>query len=266
MKKYRISHMTWKEVEEAKADKPVILIPNASMEEHGPQTPMGDYRATEIVANRIAEKTNCLVAPTLPFGYSDVYRGFPGCISLEASTVEAVLYDIARSFLEHDFDHLVFLCGHNGNMSIIEHVARKICRQWEIRPATLELWRLFSTNYFEEVYGQPNPPIGHGGDPMTSISLYLYPIDVRLDLIEKNGYKKFQGLDIKGFSAINVNDVQGHIYVDMKDISDNGVLGDATIASKEVGQKLIQRVVDIGIEFVNIFEQVNTSTTDVYQK
>ena len=259
MKKVQLSSMTYKEAEEVFSKNPVVLLPNGSIEEHGPQTPMGDYRLTEYASDQIAKKTNSVVAPILPYGYSDVYRQFPGCISLSPDTMQAVLYDLAKSFLEHGLDHLVFVCGHNGNMPLIEQVARKIREDWNVRVGCLEPLRLFSIDFLKKVYDLPNPPIGHGSDPLTSIALHLYPEDVRLDLIEEGNEREFQGRKMKGLTGVPLNDnVVGHVYTDMKEITPNGVIGDAKIASKEAGEKIITHIIDRGVEFIEIFKEIET--------
>ncbi len=257
MKKVRLSSMTCKEVAEKFAENPVVLIPNASIEEHGPQTPMGDYRLTDIVSEKIAERTDSVVVPILPYGYSDVYRGFPGCISLDPETLRAVLNDIARSLLEHGLTRLVFVCGHNGNMPIIEQVARDIRHEWGIRVGCIEPLRLFSPQFLAEVYDMPNPPIGHGSDPLTSIALHLYPEDVRLDLAEAGNPREFEGLSLQGLTGVPLGDVVGHIYCDMKEVTPNGVLGDVSIASAEAGKKIIDNIIEKGVEFVEIFKTID---------
>ena len=70
MKKVNLERMSWKEAKEAFQLNPVVMIPMGSMEEHGPHSPMGDYRIATIAAARIAEKTEALVTPVIPFGYS----------------------------------------------------------------------------------------------------------------------------------------------------------------------------------------------------
>lgn len=258
MSKLHLARMTWKEAEEAYARNPVVLLPNASIEEHGPQTPTGDFRALEIVAERIAQNTGSIVGPMLPCGYSEVHRRFPGCVTLAPTTVEAILYDMAQSFLDHGLDHLLFLCGHNGNMPLINHVARRIRRESGIVAAALEPWRLFSPAFLKKVYGLDSPPIGHGSDPMTSLALHLYPEDVRMDLVDEGHTGEFQGLPVKGMSQIPVGDVAGHIYLDMRDLAENGVLGNTSIASADVGRQLIERVVEVGSRFVELFQEIDT--------
>lgn len=258
MAKVRLASMTWKEAEEAYASNPVILIPSASIEQHGPQTPVGDFRLSEWIGDRVAERTGSIVAPILPYGYSEVFRRFPGTVTLEASTVHAVMYDVVVSFLEHGLDHLVFLCGHNGNMPILDHVARRVRREFGIRLGCFEPFRLFSPATLAEAYGRQGVTTAHGSDPITSFNMYLYPDDVRLDLVEREDLNNYEEMTVRGSTQVALGDVAGHIYFDTKDLAPNGVMGDVSIFDAAAGGKVLNHVVDKGVEFVEIFRSHNT--------
>lgn len=250
--------MTWKEAEEAYARNPVILIPSASIEQHGPQTPVGDFRIGEWVGDQVAERTGAIVAPMLPYGYSEVFRRFPGTVTLEASTVHAVMYDVVVSFVERGLDHIVFLCGHNGNMPILDHVARRIRREYGIRLGCFEPFRLFSPATMAEAYGRQGVATAHGSDPITSFNLFLFPDDVRLDLIEEEQLTTYENMTVKGSTQVSLGDVAGHIYFDTLDLAPNGVMGDVSVFNAEAGGKLLQHIVDKGVEFVTLFKEHDT--------
>jgi creatinine amidohydrolase len=256
--KTRLAAMTWKEAEEAFKENPVIIVPNASIEQHGPQTPVGDFRVGEVVADRIAERTGAIVAPMLAYGYSEVFRRFPGTVTLRPSTVHDVMYDVVSCFLDQGLDHVMFLCCHNGNMAILDHVAREIRRERGVVLGCLEPWRLFSSDFFADVYQQPNPRHGHGSEPFTSLSLHLFPDDVRMDLAEAENRADFGNLPLRGVNQIQIGDVTGQIYFDYLDVVPNGVLGDVNLGSSETGAKLLDRVVELGAEYVELFRGIET--------
>lgn len=258
MAKFRLASMTWKEAEEAYAANPVILIPSASIEQHGPQTPVGDFRIGEWVGDQIAERTGSIVAPMLPYGYSEVFRRFPGTVTLQSTTVQAVMYDVVTSFLEHGLDHLVFLCGHNGNMPVLDQVARRVRIEHGIRMGCIEPFRLFSNATMAEAYGKQGVGIGHGSDPITSFNMHLFPDDVRLDLTEPENVTTYEGLTARGTTQVALGDVAGHIYFDTKDIAPNGVLGDVSIFDAEAGGRLLSHIVEKGVEFINLFKAHDT--------
>lgn len=264
--KTQLAAMTWKEAEEAFKENPVIIVPNASIEQHGPQTPVGDYRVGEIVADRIAAETGAIVAPMLPFGYSEAFRRYPGTVTLRAESISNVMYDVVENFLDNGLDHVMFLCCHHGNMPILEQVAHRIRRERGIVLGCLEPWRLFSPAFMSEVFDQPNPRHGHGTEPFASMSLHLFPDDVRTDLAEPENrinpstlLKADSGdVPLRGINQIQIGDVTGHLYLDYLDVVPNGVMGDITLASAEAGEKLVNRAVEMGVEYVQVFEGIET--------
>ena len=95
------SQLTWVEFAERMKENPVILLPFGSQEEQGPQAPMGDYMLTDAIVARVAERTDAIAAPIIPFGYADYFRPIPGGIQLSAETFRALFEDICANFLDH---------------------------------------------------------------------------------------------------------------------------------------------------------------------
>jgi creatinine amidohydrolase len=152
----------------------------------------------------------------------------------------------------------MFLCGHNGNMPILEHVARRIRHERGIRLACLEPYRLFSPATVAAAYGREGVVTGHGADPITSFWLHLFPEAVRLDLVEPEARVAFPGVPLRGPAQVALGDVAGHIYFDYREVAPNGVTGDVSVFSAEAGGRLLDHVVARGIEFVNIFKGHDT--------
>lgn len=257
-KKCEMYRMTWKEIEMEVKNDPVVIIPLGSTEQQGPHTPTGDYRAATAVALKVAKETNSLVVPTIPFGYSEYFRNFPGTISLSAETLLSVLLDSVRSILSGGFQHIVFFNGHAGNTPIIDRAARIIRREERITISSLNLWELITPDMRKEIYNGENTT-GHGGEPMTSLFLYLEPNDMRMDLLKNlNINYNWQNLKIKGLNKAEVNDVEGYIYFNMEDISSDGVFLFIESASAERGKKIFEIVVERASRFVSGFKETQT--------
>lgn len=253
-RKVTLSSLTWVEAREAFTGTPPILLPLGSIEQHGPQTPVGDYRYMTEVARRMAEAsdTGALVLPTIPWGYSEYFRNFPGCITLAPETLKALLNDMLGSLIPHGLTKFVFVCGHRGNMPIIEQVARDLMRTHGIRPATVEPITWLDRAFLAECYGMQEFSIGHGSDPMSSIALHLFPNDTRPDLIQAGQTDPaFAGAPYQGMSSTVVNGVPVTLYVDTEELAANGVLGDPSVASREVGRRCVERMVDYGVKFLD---------------
>src|SRR5271154_3645962 len=82
-----LPHMSWPEVQDLLTRSDIVILPVASIEEHGPQGPLGtDYLAGVEKAKLIAQRTDVLVAPILMPGVSPYHMEFPGTITLSHDT------------------------------------------------------------------------------------------------------------------------------------------------------------------------------------
>src|ERR1043166_958275 len=122
-----LPHMTWPEVQELLTRTDMVIIPVASLEEHGPQTPIGtDYLNGVETAKLIAQKTDVLVAPVLLPGISPYHMEFPGTITISHDTVQRVYFEAAQSLIRHGFRRFLILNSHGGNQVVSRYVADRI--------------------------------------------------------------------------------------------------------------------------------------------
>lgn len=260
MTKHAIHLMTWQEAKEAYAKDPVVLIPMGSMEEHGPQSITGDFLAAEKIAKAVAEKTGALYIPVIPFGCSEYFRSFPGTISLSQQTVRSLIEDVAISLIEHNISKIFFVNGHAGNAAAIEEIGRKIRREHNIQIASIDLWQTVTPSLKQEVYKtDETDPSGHGGEPLTSVMLNLYPEQMRMDLLpEWNQNSHWGEFEMKFISKVAVKDVQASVFFNMEEISPLGIMGDPRNASAERGEKIVRHVEGIVEEIIAKLKNTNT--------
>lgn len=122
-----LPHMTWPEVQDLLNRTDMVLIPVGSLEEHGPQAPIGtDYFTGVERAKLIAQKTDLLVAPILLPGISPYHMEFPGTIALSHETLQRVYFEAATSLIHHGFRRILFLNSHMGNQYTTAFVADRI--------------------------------------------------------------------------------------------------------------------------------------------
>ena len=109
----------------------IILVPIGSLEQHGAHLPLGTDTITALeVSRRAAAKADVPYTPPLWAGYSpqhlrDTESGV-GTVTLRASTLNEVLYDVARSLIHHGWNKLVFVNGHGSNTKVIDPLLRRI--------------------------------------------------------------------------------------------------------------------------------------------
>ena len=111
--------------------KTIVMIPIASLEQHGPHLPLStDTIQAEEVARRAGERAKVLYTPCVWMGYSPQHMYGPGegtgTITIRPQVLLDLYYDIARSLIHHGFDRLVFVNNHGSNTKIIDPLLRKI--------------------------------------------------------------------------------------------------------------------------------------------
>jgi creatinine amidohydrolase len=258
MSKSELCSLTWLEAAEAFKQNPVILIPMASIEQHGPATPVGDYRYTTEISRQVAEATGAISCPTIPWGYSEYFKPFPGTISIRPETLTMILEDHLDCLLRFGLDHIMFVCGHKGDLPILEQLGRKIRVEHKLRVATMEPIAWFTEDWKREVYGVDKPWTGHGTDPMQSFAMHLYPEEVRMDLLQPGNKPVWNDQTFQGTAATFTEGNIWHMYLDYNELTPNGVIGDVTLPSAEVGRRTLDRLLAIGSKVVRRFAEIDT--------
>lgn len=169
-----LPHMTWPEVRDLLTRTDMVILPIASLEQHGLQGPIGtDFLNGLERAKLIAQRTDVLVAPILFPGNSPYHMAFPGTITLPAETIQLVYVQAAQSLLAHGFKRFLILNSHAGNASISQYVVDRI--NHETAGIAVELDDAAQPFLTRSTSASPRPFDRHGGVSETSRSLYLTP-------------------------------------------------------------------------------------------
>ena len=134
-----IEQLTWMEVRDAlRAGKATVIIPTGGVEQNGPYLVTGKHnvilRATaEATARKLGDALVAPIVPFVPEGDIDPPSGsmrYPGTITVETATYEALLRDIARSMKTHGFKTIVFIGDSGGNQQGMKDVAERLNKAW----------------------------------------------------------------------------------------------------------------------------------------
>jgi creatinine amidohydrolase len=265
-RKHALRKMTFVEFRERMAEDPVILLPLGSQEEQGPQGPMGDYMLSEALAERAAAAADAIAAPTLPFGYADVFRSMPGGIQLRPDSFCGVLEDMASAFLDHGLRRLVIFNGHTGNTALIDQTVRRIRRERGVIIPSINIWKIIPDTVWRQIHGEnAQAAQGHGADPISSVYLHLHPELVRPDLVRPSTPNAIFGLKAAGLAAVTFEGVPVQMPINAKELNADGMIGgDATLSSAEAGAAIADHIVNFTARFVRHFRSCDP--TDILSK
>lgn len=237
----KLMEMNTVDFQKAMETSKTVIIPSGAFEVWGPHLPIGaDIIVAEEMANRLAEKMDWVVGPSLPVGDSIMVWG-PGTVTVQPESFKAYLEDICQSFIRHGVERFCFMNPHVGNVPIISQVAWNMKMEQGIESCVFDWWRFIQpicTN--EEILDNEGVMAhGHASEAGTSVFLYLRPDLVKMDraIVTKPEIQ---------------NDYPDVIqYIPFADWSKTCMLGDATCASREKGEKIVETALARMVEFLS---------------
>jgi creatinine amidohydrolase len=252
----------------------LILVPIGSLEQHGAHLPLGTDTITALeVARRAAEKAQVPYTPPLWAGYSpqhlrDTEAGV-GTVTLRASTLNAVLYDVARSLIHHGWNKLVFVNGHGSNTKVLDPLLRRIKYD---TGAFVALYKPYAERYMGMVGDLlENPPEEtpgwHASELETSQVLAHDAALVRMDRAAPDRAQVPEWLPDSFIKKDGAPDVEfdGYQYfvfpMDHGEFSRTGVIGNPMTASAEKGEAALERFADHLVKAIDEFRPLPVSVT-----
>ena len=118
MKSFRLQDRTFQEVAEYLKTNQTIILPYALSEQHGAHLPLDvDIRNADFLAAKLAERLDCLTAPTLNYTFSGGM--LPGTINVKPNTFSNLVGEIIESLHTSGFRNFIILPGHGGSESLL---------------------------------------------------------------------------------------------------------------------------------------------------
>ncbi|MDX2007931.1 MAG: creatininase family protein [Meiothermus sp.] len=124
-------HLTWKEVAALPKDPGVVVLPVGAVEQHGPHLPVWTdalvaERTVKAAFDLLPDEVAAWYLPVQSFGKSNEHTGYVGTIALSATTLAAVVRDIAAAVAGAGFRRLMFFNTHGGNKALLELMCRDL--------------------------------------------------------------------------------------------------------------------------------------------
>ena len=255
-------YLTWPEIEQMPDKKNVVIIqPIGAIEQHGPHLPIAVDSAISlgVLGKALGQLEPTLPAYALPclyYGKSNEHWGFPGTITLTATTLLSIIKEIAASIYRSGFRKLVLMNSHGGQPQIMEIAARDIHQEYQnFAVFPLFTWRV--PHIVGDLLTAQEQEYGiHAGDAETSIMLSLLPEQVQMN----QAVKEYP----QGLPENSLLDMEGKLPFAWltQELSTSGVMGDATVATKEKGDRILQSVADGWVQVIQDiykFQQPNVN-------
>ena len=253
-------YLTWTEIEQMpNKENAIIVQPVGAIEQHGPHLPIAVDSAISMgvlgkALSQLDEEIPAYALPCLYYGKSNEHSGFPGTVTLSAATLLSVITEVATSIYRSGFRKLILMNSHGGQPQIMEIAARDLHEKHpDFAVFPFFTWRV--PHIAGDLLTDKEKEYGiHAGDAETSIMLSLLPEQVKMDRAVKEypqGLPENSSIDMEGnlpFAWLT------------KELSKSGVMGDATAATKQKGDRILQSVADGWvrvIEDVYKFQQPN---------
>jgi creatinine amidohydrolase len=248
----RWEEMTSPEIGALDRQKTVVLLPVGSVEQHGAHMPLGtDTILAEAVALGAAEKRrNVLVAPAPWYGFSAHHLRLPGTLSLPSAAMMEVTERIADGILANGFPRLIIVNGHGGNGGVVDVMAANLGHRHHgrARIAALTYFHLAADAIAALRASEPGG-MGHACEFETAMMLHLRPDLVKMERAVAHypdAGSPYLTTDLLGTSKVRT-------YLDFRDLSATGTLGDPTLATAEKGAAFFAASVDALARFIDDF-------------
>jgi len=272
---YCLGDLSWVDVQEYLRLKDIVMIPVASLEQHGCHLPLYTDTITALeVAKRAGEQAEVLYTPVMWAGYSPQHLGRPGeglgTVTLRASTFQNVCYDIARSLIHHGFNKLVFVAGHGSNVKVIDPVLRKIKYD---TGALVAYYKPYAERYIgilKDLLENPpeETPGWHCSELETSQVMAHDERLVRMDRAIREKTHTPEWLPPSFIKQDGAPDVEfkGYQYfifpMDHREFSPSGCIGNPFTATKAKGEEAFRRFAQHLVEALAEFEKVPVKVMD----
>jgi creatinine amidohydrolase len=218
----------------------VLVLPTGAIEQHGPHLPVStDLITAQSMAERAVEQfgdeLDLWLLPPLAYTKSNEHAWSAGTFWLSASTLSAVLADVARSVAMTPARRLAFLNGHGGNSALLQVAARDIRLETGLRTFVLHP-AMPADHGGESAAGELGMGI-HGGLDETSLLLHLRP-----DLVDMSQADRWVPEHLDAYRHVRFGGSVSFGW-SSDDFGPSGVIGDARAATAELGEERAKAMV-----------------------
>lgn len=172
----RLNWMEFKELVPSRVN--TVLLPTGTLEPHGVINNGADNTAPTAIAHRIAERTNALIAPTLPYGMTGALEAYPGAFQITEAAYRPFVKQILEGLAKNNLKNIIILNGHGGGQTaVLNSLAAEVSAERKVRILVINWWS-FASDETKEVFGEDG---GHAGLNETAFIQAIDPSLVHAD-------------------------------------------------------------------------------------
>ena len=228
--------LTQPEIAAQLKENPLVILPQGSVEQHGPHLPAGtDIFAANVIAHAVAERMDGLVLPGGPLGVTPIHMPFESTITLSPETYIQVVVETCASMAGHGAKYLLILNWHEMNIPPLAVAADHLHRKHGLSVLTVQ-----ACFVAEDLFGRTCGGLTHGGE-IEALAVLAYRQDlVHLDRI---GYSSDHSHGHK-VDALRRTRTYQPVLTDVRSIAPTGWYGSPEHATLEKGEKMVGQVAD----------------------
>ncbi len=232
--------LTRPEAADAGSRDPVVVLPVAAVEQHGPHLPLSTdadigMGLLRIALAGVADDTKVFVLPMLTVGTSDEHGDGPGTLSLPSSVLEETVVALGASVARAGVRRLVLSNSHGGNRAALDLAALRLRREWGLLVVKAH-WFRFSRPPWVALPEREWDHGLHGGALETAMMLRLRPEAVDVEAVADF---PSLGRELEAEGSILRPEGEASFAWIAGDLNPAGVAGDATLADATMGGRLL---------------------------
>lgn len=224
-----LEQLTWQQAEAVlRADTVVVLPLGAAAKEHGPHLLLSnDYLLAEGLKQRLLERADVVMAPTVPYHYYPAFVEYPGSTGLRLETARDLIVDIVRSLARHGPRRFYVLNTGVSTLRALQPAAELLAGDGILLRYTdlLAALRPIESQLLQQAGGT------HADESETSMMLFLRPDTVDLKKAERDFHPKRPGPFTRSPDGPGT-------------YSPTGTWGDPTLATVHKGERLVNGLVE----------------------
>jgi creatinine amidohydrolase len=232
--------MDWPDLAGADRERWIAVLPLAATEQHGPHLPLEtDVMIAQAYLARVrellADTMPVTFMPLQPVGISSEHTDFPGTLTLSPEVALKSWMALGESVARAGLRRLVMVTSHGGNSAAMSLVAQELRAHHRMLVVTTAWGRLSAP---EALFSADEVQHGiHGGAVETSIMLACFGGEVRREAIAD--FRPSTMAMAKHFRWLSAQRPAPFAW-QAQDLHPSGAVGDATQASAEKGERLIE--------------------------